>query len=149
MFRVRVRVRVRVTLAGYCSHSTLVPAIVPKTFFAPSEKIHMKKLFLSNGRGVRWKEGKARYMIGYKSTTSRVSVVFFLPSVCVFLFFCFGLFGVGGVLQCSASPTRCRIRQSSLSCTCSLCLPSLNSLYFSFFFLAHAGIPPPPPSRIT
>jgi hypothetical protein len=72
----------------------------------------------------------------------------FLPSACVFLFFCFGLFGVGGVLQCSASPTRCRIGQSSLSCSCPLCLPSLTSQYFSFVSLVHAGSPPPP-SRVT
>ncbi len=47
-----------VTLAGYCVHSTLVPAIVPKLFFAPSEEIHMKKIFLSNGRGRAGKRGK-------------------------------------------------------------------------------------------
>ncbi len=28
-----------VTLAGYCVHSTVVPAIVPIFFFAPTEKI--------------------------------------------------------------------------------------------------------------
>ena len=32
-----------VTLAGYCVHSTLVPAIVPILEFAPSDKIHVKK----------------------------------------------------------------------------------------------------------
>ncbi len=51
-------VRLLVTLAGYYVHSTLVPAVVPKTFFAPSEKIHIKKLFLSNGRGCAGKRGK-------------------------------------------------------------------------------------------
>jgi hypothetical protein len=38
-----------VTLAGYCVHSTVVPAIVPKTNFAPSEEIHMKELSFSIG----------------------------------------------------------------------------------------------------
>ncbi len=38
-----------VTLAGYCVHSTVVPAIVPKIIFAPSEEIHVKELLLSNG----------------------------------------------------------------------------------------------------
>jgi hypothetical protein len=40
-----------VTLAGYCVHSTVVPAIVPKNVFAPSEEIHVKELLLSNGGG--------------------------------------------------------------------------------------------------
>jgi hypothetical protein len=39
-----------VTLAGYCVYSTVVPAIVPKSIFAPSEVFHMKKNDLSNGR---------------------------------------------------------------------------------------------------
>jgi hypothetical protein len=47
-----------VTLAGYCVHSTVVPAIVPKTFFAPSEEIHGKELLLSNGGGCYGKRGK-------------------------------------------------------------------------------------------
>jgi hypothetical protein len=49
-----------VTLAGYCVliHSTVVPAIVPKTNFAPSEKIQVKELLLSNGRGCAGKRGK-------------------------------------------------------------------------------------------
>jgi hypothetical protein len=40
-----------VTLAGYCVHSTVVPAIVPKVVFAPSEEIHGKELLFSNGGG--------------------------------------------------------------------------------------------------
>ncbi len=40
-----------VTLAGYCVHSTVVPAIVPKLFFAPSEEIDGKELLFSNGGG--------------------------------------------------------------------------------------------------
>jgi hypothetical protein len=40
-----------VTLAGYYIHSTLVPVIVPKCFFPPSEEIDVKDSFLSNGRG--------------------------------------------------------------------------------------------------
>ncbi len=40
-----------VTLAGYCVHSTLVPAIVPKFFLAPTEEIDGKELLFSNGGG--------------------------------------------------------------------------------------------------
>jgi hypothetical protein len=40
-----------VTLAGYCVHSTVVPAIVPKNIFAPSEEIDGKELLFSNGGG--------------------------------------------------------------------------------------------------
>ena len=40
-----------VTLAGYCVHSTVVPVIVPKIFFAPSEEIDGKELLLSNAEG--------------------------------------------------------------------------------------------------
>ena len=40
-----------VTLAGYCVHSTVVPAIVPKFVFAPSEEIDGKELLFSNGGG--------------------------------------------------------------------------------------------------
>jgi hypothetical protein len=40
-----------VTLAGYCVHSTVVPAIVPKIFLAPSEEIHGKELLFSNDGG--------------------------------------------------------------------------------------------------
>jgi hypothetical protein len=40
-----------VTLAGYCVHSTVVPAIVPKKCFAPSEEIDGKELLFSNGGG--------------------------------------------------------------------------------------------------
>jgi hypothetical protein len=40
-----------VTLAGYCIHSTVVPAIVPKYFLAPTEEIHGKELLFSNGGG--------------------------------------------------------------------------------------------------
>jgi hypothetical protein len=47
-----------VTLAGYCAHSTVVPAIVPKIIFAPSEDIHVKELLLSNGGGCYGKRGK-------------------------------------------------------------------------------------------
>ena len=36
---VRREVTLLVTLAGYCVHSTVVPAIVPILFFAPTEKI--------------------------------------------------------------------------------------------------------------
>ena len=49
-----------VTLAGYCVHSTLVPAIVPILFFPPTEQIDYKGKFSSNGRrcfGKRRKEG--------------------------------------------------------------------------------------------
>ncbi len=49
-----------VTLAGYCVHSTVVPAIVPILFFAPTEEIVWKEKVLSNGRrciGKRRKEG--------------------------------------------------------------------------------------------
>ncbi len=56
--RVRVRVRIMVTLAGYCVHSTVVPAIVPKIIFAPGEEIHMKELLLSDGGGCYGKRGK-------------------------------------------------------------------------------------------
>ncbi len=42
-----------VTLAGYCVHSTVVPAIVivPKFVFAPSEEIDGKELLFSKGGG--------------------------------------------------------------------------------------------------
>ncbi len=115
--------RAMVTLAGYCVHSTLVPAIVPFFFFAPSEKIHMKKSFLSNGRGCAGKRGKEvhdRLQIHHHSSVRRfffespphqqpLSKPPFLHSVCGFSFFWFGFFGVRGVLQCSTSPIRWRI----------------------------------------
>ncbi len=54
----RCKAGMLVTLAGYCVHSTVVPAIVPKTNFAPSEEIHGKELLLSNGGGCYGKKGK-------------------------------------------------------------------------------------------
>jgi hypothetical protein len=53
-----VYVCVLVTLAGYCVHSTVVPAIVPKTFFAPSEEIHGKELSVFIDWGCYGKRGK-------------------------------------------------------------------------------------------
>ncbi len=50
-FAVIVGLMFLVTLAGYYIHSTLVPAIVPKNKFPPSEEIDVKDSFLSNGRG--------------------------------------------------------------------------------------------------
>jgi hypothetical protein len=47
-----------VTLAGYCVHSTVVPAIVPKIYFAPSEEIHGKELLVCNGGGCYGKRRK-------------------------------------------------------------------------------------------
>jgi hypothetical protein len=47
-----------VTLAGYCVHSTVIPAIVPKTIFATSEEIDGKELLFSNGGGCYGKRGK-------------------------------------------------------------------------------------------
>jgi hypothetical protein len=93
--------------------------------------------------GVRWKEGKERYMIGYKSTTSRVSVVFFFESpaptplqttffalcLCV-SFFCFGPFGVGGVLQCSTSPLGTELERAPspapVPCFCHLSIHNIS-----------------------
>jgi hypothetical protein len=40
-------------------HSTVVPAIVPKTFFAPSEEIDGKELLLSNGGGGAMERGES------------------------------------------------------------------------------------------
>jgi hypothetical protein len=39
-------------------YSTVAPAIVPRTFFAPSDEIHVKELLLSNGGGCYGKRGK-------------------------------------------------------------------------------------------
>jgi hypothetical protein len=51
------------TLARYFVHSTVVPAIVSKLFFAPSEgediiNVNVKELLLSNGGGCYGKTGK-------------------------------------------------------------------------------------------
>ncbi len=46
-----------VTLAGYCVHSTVVPAIVPIFVFAPTEEIHVMENVVSNtffGLGPVW-----------------------------------------------------------------------------------------------
>ena len=47
----RCKAGMLVTLAGYCVHSTVVPAIVPEFVFAPSEEIDGKELLFSNGGG--------------------------------------------------------------------------------------------------
>ncbi len=49
--KLKTNVNFMVTLAGYCIHSTVVPAIVPKYFLPPSEEIHGKELLFSNGGG--------------------------------------------------------------------------------------------------
>ncbi len=91
---------------------------------------------------MRWKEGKARYTIGENSASSGVLVFFFpnLPRqplskplfcpVCICQFF-----GVVRELQCSTSLIRVRLRKSSMSCPCYLCLACLTSKYFSCFIL--------------
>ena len=133
-------ISILVTLAGYCVHSTLVPAIVPIFF--------LRQLRKSTRRENKWpmvggalergrKKGLDRLLILNQPTVcfwkkpnfphQLLSTALFWPSVCVFVLFWFHLFGVGGVLQCSTSPIRGRIGKSSLSCPCSLCLPSLNS----------------------
>ncbi len=42
-----------VTPAGYCIHSTVVPAIVPKYFLPPTEGIRGKELLFSIGGGCK------------------------------------------------------------------------------------------------
>ncbi len=83
--------------------------------FSHSEEIHVKELLLSNGRqGVRWKEGKARYMIGENSASSGEFVFFKSPAptplkttfcplcVCLSFFWALSLLVLWG--DCSAVP---------------------------------------------
>ncbi len=96
---------------------------------------------------MHWKEGKARYTIGENSASTGVSVCFqisrtnpsqnqfFVPFVSVCLFLGSHFFDVVRGLQCSTSPIRVRLRKSSLSCPCYLCLACLTSKYFSCFIL--------------
>ncbi len=98
-----------VTLRRYCVHSTLVPAIVPRFFFpherGKSEDPNDWRKFCIH-RCVRCFFCKI-------PRHSLTKTLFCLLCVC-FSFLGFGWAGVGGVLQCSTSPIRCRIGQSSL-----------------------------------